>query len=90
MSTQAYTYYAWIDAENVIRESGFCPTETLGDYPSWQRPGLSYVEHDLPELVSDATHYVDSDGSIKRREVPAAAALASSAPLDLPPPARRH
>lgn len=84
-----YTYYAWVDAENVIRESGFCPTVGLGDYPNWQRDGLRYVEHDLPELVSNETHYVDADGTIKRRDVPAARSVQS---FEAPPPARmiRH
>lgn len=83
---QAYTYYAWIDAEGGIRESGFCPTVALGDYPQWQRAnGWRYVEHDLPELVSQATHYVDTDGTIKRRDLPASRSVG---PFDTPPPAR--
>lgn len=88
MNTQLYTYYAWLDAENVIREGGFCPTVALGEYPNWQRAnGWRFVTHNLPELVSDATHYVDTDGTIKRRELPTPAL--ASGPLDLPPPARR-
>lgn len=84
--TQLYTYYAWVDAENVIRESGYCPTTALGDYPNWQRAnGWRYVEHDLPELVSSETHYVDADGTIKRRALPAARSVQS---FDTPPPAR--
>ena len=88
MTMQAYTYYAWLDAENVIRESGYCPTEALGDYPNWQRAnGWRYVAHNLRELVLDATHYVDTDGTIKRRALPTPEI--ELAPLDLPPPARR-
>lgn len=89
MSTQAYTYYAWVDAENVIREGGFCPTDGLGEYPNWQRTnGWRFLEHNLPELVLDATHYVDTDGTIKRRELPTPA-VDPTPPLDRPPPPRR-
>lgn len=84
MTAQLYTYFAWLDAANVIRESGYCPTAALGEYPNWQRTnGWRYVEHDLPELVSDATHYVDTDGTIKRRDPPAAPVALQR--HDLPP-----
>jgi hypothetical protein len=84
VTQQPYTYYAWVDADNVIRESGYAPTASLGEYPNWQRTnGWRYVEHDLPELVSDATHYVDTDGTIKRRELPAA--TVAPEPRDMPP-----
>ena len=86
--TQAYTYWAWLDDADVIREGGFCPTESLADYPNWVREGLRYVEHDLPDLVSETTHYYDAaDGTIKPREE--VLSLRSTAPADLPPHPKR-
>jgi hypothetical protein len=83
--TQAYTYYAWIDGENFIREGGICPTASLADHQNWERGDWRYVEHDLPELVSNETHYVDTDGTIKRRDLPTARTLGQ---IDMPPPRR--
>jgi hypothetical protein len=69
--TQRYTFYCWLDADNVIRRSGFCPTADLGEYPNWQRPGLRYVESNLNEITSEGTHYFDAaDGTFKRRARP--------------------
>jgi hypothetical protein len=86
-NVQRYTFYTWLDADNVIRYSGMCPTDGLGDFPNWDRPGLRYVESDLGEITSEETHYYDpDDGLFYRREPRQRAAIA---PLDLPPMPRR-
>ena|SRR5215203_889967 len=82
-NTQSYTFYCWLDADNVIRSSGMCPTEGLGDYPNWNRPGLRYVESNLHEITSEPTHYYNpDDGKFYRREEARGPAVA---PTDLPP-----
>ena len=79
--TQTYTYWAWVDADDLIRESGFCPTDSLADYPTWDRGEWRYVEHDQTGLVSETTHYYDAaDGTIKPREEARVGAVARNFP----------
>ena len=77
---QPYTYYAIVDNEGVIRESGAGPTQpdAAADRTAWEREtGLRFIEHDLRELVTATTHYFDDD-RIKRRDRPESAPPANA------------
>lgn len=67
MITQQYTYYVWLDDDNVIRESGICPTDSIGNYPDIPHNGWRYLRHNIPELITGQRYYVDAEDNILPR-----------------------